>query len=147
MATIMIAEDDLMLADMAESALITNGYDVCGIARTVEDGVALGKANQLDFAILDLRLAYGGLGTEIAAKFEVSTRPAILYATGNITQLLLTSADGEACLCKPYSGADLVRSLELVAEIIATGHTSGPIPPGFQVLPSAPSVAAAIADD
>jgi response regulator of citrate/malate metabolism len=36
MLKVMIAEDDLMMADMLEDVLVGNGYEVCGIARTVE---------------------------------------------------------------------------------------------------------------
>ncbi len=38
MSTVMIAEDDLLMADMLEEVLVANGYEVCGIARTVEEG-------------------------------------------------------------------------------------------------------------
>lgn len=36
MSTVMIAEDDLLIADMLEDALVAGGYEVCGIARTVK---------------------------------------------------------------------------------------------------------------
>ena len=41
MPSVMIAEDDLFMADMLEEALAANGYDVCGIASTVEKAVEL----------------------------------------------------------------------------------------------------------
>jgi hypothetical protein len=44
-------------------------------------------------------------------------------------------ANGHACLTKPYSSADLLRGLELVAELVGTGAASPPFPRGFQVLP------------
>jgi two-component system, response regulator PdtaR len=34
---VLIAEDDLMIADIAEEILIEHGYEVCGIARTVTE--------------------------------------------------------------------------------------------------------------
>jgi DNA-binding response OmpR family regulator len=67
MSTVMIAEDDLLMADMLEEVLVANGYEVCGIARTVEEGVELGDRCKPDLAILDIRLAEGGLGMDIAA--------------------------------------------------------------------------------
>ena len=62
-------------------------------------------------------------------------RIGILYATGNMAQIILT--DGDACLAKPYSRRDLLRGLEIVADIVATGRASAPFPRGFKVLPSA----------
>jgi len=55
----MIAEDDLLTADMLADALVEVGYEVCGIARTFEDGVEIGDRCTPDFAILDIRLAEG----------------------------------------------------------------------------------------
>ena len=40
MLKVLIAEDELMTADLLEDLLSTSGYEVCGIARTVEEGVA-----------------------------------------------------------------------------------------------------------
>jgi two-component system, response regulator PdtaR len=70
MSTVMIAEDDLLMADMLEEVLVANGYEVCGIARTVEEGVELGDRCKPDLAILDIRLAEGGLGMDIAARLH-----------------------------------------------------------------------------
>ena len=137
MPKVLIAEDDLMIADMIEEVLVAHGYEVCGIARTVAQAVALSRLCKPDLAIIDLRLADGRLGTEIAAQLGPLDRPGVLYATGNIAQVILTSTDGDACLVKPYRTIDLVRSLEIVAEIAATGTASPPFPRGLQILPSA----------
>jgi hypothetical protein len=64
----------------------------------------------------------------------------ILYASGNLSQIILTATDGHACLAKPYRGTDLVRGLEIVSDLVATGTASAPFPHGFQVLLSAATV-------
>jgi DNA-binding response OmpR family regulator len=128
----MIVEDDLMLADSAEEILVGHGYEVSGIARTVLDAVALATRSRPDLVILDLRLADGGLGTEVAAQLPPLGRPGILYVTGNMSQVALTN--GDACLAKPYRSVDLLRGLEIVAEIVATGKAQPPFPQGFQLL-------------
>jgi DNA-binding response OmpR family regulator len=134
MLKVLIVEDDLMLADFAEEILVEHGYEVSGIARTVAEAIAFARRSRPDFVILDLRLADGGLGTEVASQLPPVGRPGILYVTGNMSQLALTSADGEACLSKPYRSADLVRGLEIVAGIVATGKAQPPFPGGFQPL-------------
>jgi hypothetical protein len=63
----------------------------------------------------------------------------------NISQVVLTSADGDAYLSKPSRSADLLRGLKIVAEIVATGKALPPFPQGLQVLQPAtapPAVAA-----
>jgi len=132
MLKVLIVEDDLMLADFAEEILVGHGYEVSGIARTVPDAVALAAQSKPDLVILDLRLADGGLGTEVAAQLLALGSPGVLYVTGNMSQLTLT--DGDACLAKPYRPLDLIRGLEIVAEIVATGQARPPFPRGLQLL-------------
>ena len=43
MLKVSIAEDDLMIADLAEEILADGGYEVCGVARTVAETVALAQ--------------------------------------------------------------------------------------------------------
>jgi CheY-like chemotaxis protein len=142
---VLIAEDDLMIADLADEILVGGGYEVCGIARTVAEAVALAQRHKPDLAVLDLRLADDGLGTEIAAQLLPFGRLGVLYATGNISQVVLTIADGDAVLSKPYSSADLLRGLEIVAEIVATSKALPPFPRGFHVLRAAPTTASVVA--
>jgi DNA-binding response OmpR family regulator len=140
MLKVLIVEDDLMLADFAEEILVEHGYEISGIARTVAEAIALARRSRPDLVILDLRLADGGLGTEVASQLPPAGRPGILYVTGNTSQVALVH--GDACLAKPYRPADLVRGLEIVAEIVATGKAQPPFPQGFQLLhPAADSQA------
>jgi DNA-binding response OmpR family regulator len=132
MLRVLIVEDDLLLADFAEEILVEHGYEVSGIARTVADAVALTRDSSPDLVMLDLRLADGGLGTEVAAQLSSLGRPGILYVTGNMSQVTLIH--GDACLAKPYRAVDLLRGLEIVAEIVATGKAQPPFPRGFQLL-------------
>jgi DNA-binding response OmpR family regulator len=132
---VLIAEDDLMIADMAEEILVDAGYEVCGIARTVAEGVALAVLHKPDLAVLDLRLAGGGLGTEIAARLGgPAANLGILYASGNMAQLSLTDSDGHACLAKPYRSDDLVQGLRIVTDIARSGATRLCHPHGFHLL-------------
>jgi two-component sensor histidine kinase len=134
MSKVLIAENDLLLADMLEEDLIHAGYEVCGIARTVEEGIALGSRHDPDLALLELRLASGGLGTEIAARLDRESGLGILYATGTSDQFHLTRADGDACLLKPYRSEDIVRALKIVEQVVSTGTTMLAFPCGFRLL-------------
>ena len=62
MLSVLIAEDELFIADLLEEALIMNGYAVCGIARTVGEAVALVQRHHPDLGVFDIRLAQGGRG-------------------------------------------------------------------------------------
>ncbi|GGZ39162.1 response regulator [Asticcacaulis endophyticus] len=134
MLKVLIVEDDLMIADMTEEFLVGSGYSVCGIARTVPKAISLAKSHLPDLAIIDLRLADGGIGTDVAAELNRLKRIGVLFASGNITQFELTSADGDASLVKPYLIKDLLCSLSIISEIVLTGHSSLPHPRGFKLL-------------
>jgi DNA-binding response OmpR family regulator len=124
-----------MIADMVEEVLSKNGYAVCGIARTVAEGVMLGRRHRPDLAIIDMRLADGGFGTEVAAQLRPLGKLGVLFASGNIELVMRSAADGDACIAKPYRFPDLLRALEIVAELVATGAAFPPFPRGFHMLP------------
>ncbi len=143
MLKIMIAEDDLMIADSLEEMLTLNGYEVCGIARTVREGVALGLLHRPDLAVLDLRLAEGGLGTEIALALKSAFRVGVLYATGNTAKIDAPGSHGEAYITKPYRDESILRALQIVADVAEGKAASSPFPRGFHLLPPEAPVAKA----
>ena len=129
MPSVMIAEDDLLVADMLEEALATNGYVVCGIARTVEKAVELGERHKPDLAVLNIRLANGGLGTDIPALLKSRGHMGVLYVSGH-GQMSLTSTDGEALIVKPYRFEDVIGALRIVEQIVSIRKASRFLPKG-----------------
>jgi len=133
MLNVLVAEDDVMIADFIEEALISEGYEVSGIARTVPEAVRLGQLHRPDLAIIDMKLADGGLGTEIIAQLLEGPRIGVLYASGNIN-LIGEDADGDAYIAKPYDNTDLMLALRLVTQIVSDGVATPPFPRGFHLL-------------
>ena len=86
-----------------------------------------------DLILLDFRLADGGLGTTVAEQLQPFGILGILYASANTDTIRLTSADGHACMTKPYTPADLLRGLELVTGLVTTGKAELPFPKRFQL--------------
>src|SRR5260370_32151249 len=113
MLKVLIVEDDLMIADMTEEMLVESGYEVCGIACSVPEAVALCRHHTPDLAVVDLRLAGGGLGTEISPLLGGLGRLGVLYSTAHMMPVPLTAAHGPACLAKPYPSPHLPRGLEI----------------------------------
>jgi PAS domain S-box-containing protein len=134
MLKVVIAEDDPFMAEFLEDALVEGGYEVCGLARTVDAAVELCERHKPDLAVFDVRLVDGNRGTSIADRLNPENRPGILYATADVKQVAITNADGEACLGKPYQAADVIRALKIVEQIVSTGGGARPFPGGFHVL-------------
>jgi two-component system, response regulator PdtaR len=142
MLKVLIAEDELMIADLLEEALIMSGYEVCGIARTVDEAVALANLHKPDLAVLDVRLARGDRGPDIARRLGRETL-GILYATGeDARHSTLTVADGNASITKPYQVEDVPRALVIVREMMTLGTATPPFPLGFRLLPELASLPA-----
>jgi DNA-binding response OmpR family regulator len=134
MPTVLIAEDDLNVASALAEVVVNAGYCLCGIARTVEEAIDLGETQKPHVAVLDLRLADSRSSTEVAARLTSLGNVGILYTTANISRFALTDADGHACLTKPYSSKTLLRSLDIVLNLVVAGTVSRPSPPGFRML-------------
>ncbi len=138
MRTVLIAEDDLNVANALAEVVVSGGYRLCGIARSVEETIELGLTKKPHVAVLDLWLADHKPAIEAAAQLAALDKIGILYTTGDISRYALTAAHGHACLTKPYSSKTLLRSLDIVVDFAATGTVSRPLPPGFRVLRKAP---------
>ena len=132
---VLIAEDNSLIASLMEDILVEHGYEVCGIAATVGEAVSLARQHKLDLAIIDLSLADNGLGTDIVAQLGKSPSLGILYTTGAV-QTILMATDGHARLSKPFRDTELVRSLEIVTELLSRGQASPPFPRGVHLLPA-----------
>jgi two-component system, response regulator PdtaR len=135
MLRVLIAEDQLIIAELMKIVLTESGYEVCGIASTVDEAVALGELHKPDLAVLDVQLARGGYSPEIARRLNSRGKFGVLYTSGEDARIsTLTPADGEALITKPYSAEDLVRALEIVRKIATGGTATPPFPPGFRLL-------------
>lgn len=133
MASVLVVEDDLMLADNLEEMLVEAGYTVCGIASTIAEAAELGNAHRPDLAVMDLRLRDGEISTAVVPLLSARGRIGILYATGN-DSIPLTRADGEVCIRKPYLAQEIVAALRIVQQIVAGSAVSAPMPAGARVL-------------
>jgi DNA-binding response OmpR family regulator len=121
---VLIVEDDLSIADLLQDALEIDGYFVIGIARTVEEALNASDCYNPEYAIVDVHLANGGLGTDFGACLrKTSPHAGIIYSTGNDDLSRLTLRDGDAVMTKPYRLRDMGRGLKIIGEIARCGQT------------------------
>lgn len=117
MLKVLIAEDSLILADILETFLEMGGYEVCGVAATVSEAVALADLHKPDLAVLDYRMANGEFGSAIRKRLKDKVTMGILYASGDPLDNKLTMEDGEAYIQKPYGLYDILQALSIVRAI------------------------------
>jgi CheY-like chemotaxis protein len=132
---VLIVEDDLSIADLLQEALELDGYFVIGIARTVEEALDAVSEHDPDYAVVDVHLAGGGLGTEFGARLRKTAAGAgIIYSTGSDDLSCLTLQDGDAIMTKPYRLRDMGRGLKIIDEIARYGETRLEYPRNFRLL-------------
>ena len=140
MSKVLIVEDDLLVADCLEDVLIDAGYEVCGIATTVAEGIRICQQCTPDLGVIDLGLSGGESGTDVAAALCPHGEFGVLYVTGNPEHPLLSEAQGVGCLAKPYSTATLIAALRYISGTMADASPLT-VPVGLRMLSSYPSVA------
>jgi DNA-binding response OmpR family regulator len=117
MTKVLIAEDNILIAEMLEMFLTSEGFDVCGVASNVNEAVALVELHQPDLGIFDFRLAGGECGSEIRPRVRGPNDMKILYVSGDPLDTKLTRSDGEAYIQKPYGMKDLSNALSIIQEM------------------------------
>jgi two-component system, response regulator PdtaR len=111
---VLIVEDDLVMAELLSESLEADGYCVTDIVRTVDTAISSAARSRPDFAVIDLRLAMGGRGIDVARHLRRHRDIGIIFSTGNDDQTL-TAEDGDAVMTKPYRMRDVARALQIIS--------------------------------
>jgi DNA-binding response OmpR family regulator len=133
MISVLIVEDDILIADLLQEELEADGYDVVGVARTVEEAINIAGQHDPDFAVVDIKLAHGGLGTDVAMRLRRAKKVGIIFSTGNDNNTLSTQ-HGDAVMTKPYRIRDIGLGLKIIAELADFGQTDLTFPHNFRLL-------------
>lgn len=83
MYTIVIAEDEFLIAERIKSLLESAGYHVVGVAANAAEMLALADRNRPSVAILDVRLDGAIDGTTLAGHLDLSYGSQIVFVTGD----------------------------------------------------------------
>jgi DNA-binding response OmpR family regulator len=109
---LLIVEDEALVALLAQDIAEDAGYTVCGIAADQSQALALAATHAPDLALVDLKLAGGSDGREVARLLSEQHGCAIVFVTG--TPHLLGRPAAWPVVRKPYRPGDLVAAIETV---------------------------------
>ncbi len=114
---ILIVEDDATQALSLESALLSENYAPVGMARNLHQAISAIKANNPDLAIIDINLANGDNGIELARWIRQEYNMPFIFLTGlkgdkHILQEAIQTFPDQY-LYKPYDRVQLYTSIEL----------------------------------
>lgn len=137
---VLIVEDEVLIALELEALLADAGHEIVGVADCAEQAVAIGLSCAPDLALVDLHLADGPTGVEVARELCRGTSTTVLFMTANAKRIPDDFAGAAGVIGKPYS-ARLVRgALRFVAERRSGVPTAAP-PDGMQLAPARPIAA------
>ncbi len=131
---ILIVEDDVPIAELLRELLELNGHQVCGIARTLDEAVEESELDRPECAIIDVNLADGSLGTDLARLLHQIQPISIVFSTGYGDNSNFATHEGDAIMRKPYPIRDVLRGLTIMEQIALHGETELKFPPSFQII-------------
>ena len=137
MFAVLIVEDDLTIADLLQAVLEADGFRVTGIARTVNAAVQSAEQHRPDFAVIDVRLANGDLGTDFGEHLRKTTAVKVMYSTGNGGDIDGLEPPGDAIMAKPYRMSDVGLGLRIIDQLTEFGQTKITFPRNFRLLGAA----------
>ncbi|MES2221120.1 MAG: response regulator [Acidobacteriota bacterium] len=79
---ILIVEDDVPIAELLRELLELNGHQVCEIARTLDEAMEEVERHRPEYAIIDVNLADGSLGTDLVRAIRQTHPIRIIFSTG-----------------------------------------------------------------
>lgn len=113
--SILIVEDEFLIASECEWILSDAGFEVLGIAADEQEALSLAEQTRPDLVLMDIRLARGGDGVEAATliRSRCGIRSLFVSAHGDPdTQSRGSAADPVGWLVKPYTPNMLLKAID-----------------------------------
>jgi CheY-like chemotaxis protein len=129
--TLMIVEDEVLVATVLKDELEDAGYHVLNLTDRHAEALEVAKASHPDLALVNIRLAGRDDGIELAEHLKALGIP-VLLISGQVSRASSAKTVAIASLPKPYDAADMVRA---VAYLLARlqGDALPPKPSGLEV--------------
>jgi CheY-like chemotaxis protein len=111
---ILIVEDEILIALELESLLQDLGHDVVGMAASSRDALSLGQELKPDLAFVDIHLADGPTGVDVARHLAARHRVTVLFMTANTKRIPEDFAGAWGVIAKPYTERGVREALGYV---------------------------------
>lgn len=141
--TLMIVEDEVLVAMILKDELEGAGYRVLDLTDRHAEAVEVAKACKPDLALVNIRLAGRDDGVVLAEHLKELGIP-VLFISGQVSRARSAKTVAIASLPKPYDAADMVLA---VAHLLARLHGDASLPKpsqlevfegdGFDLVPAA----------
>lgn len=131
LTTLLIVEDQLIVAIALKSELERSGYRVLDLAMRHQEALAMARQTKPDLALVNIDLSDGDDGIALAADLKTIGVPSV-FISGQPERARLASLIGVASMPKPYRASDMVNVVDYLVSRLA-GDRSQPAPPGLEM--------------
>jgi len=129
--TLMIVEDEVLVAMVLRDELEDAGYHVLDLTDRRAEALAVAEACKPDLALVNIRLAGRDDGIELAEHLKTLRIP-VLLISGQISRARSAQTVAIASLPKPYDAADMVLAVAYLMARLG-GDISLPKPAALEV--------------
>src|SRR5262245_38913205 len=116
--TVLIVEDEILIALDLERAMADLGYDVCGIAANDSRARALAMKNHPDIVLMDVGLSGGLEGIETGRWLKEVCGSSVVFVTSQVdagtVRRIHEQIPGAPVVPKPFSGDKLASGVHSV---------------------------------
>lgn len=124
---ILIVEDELVIAEDLREILEELGYEVCGIAMSSREALALIDETSPDLALLDIQIKGGKDGIQLAAEINENYHLPFIMLTSHADIHTINRAkevNPYAYLVKPFNEKEILAGIELAMANFVKMHGS-----------------------
>ena len=132
---VLIVEDDMAVAGALSPLVSEAGHELVGLAADRDTAIALLASTTVHLALIDLRLADGWTGADVARAAAANDAVAV-FTTANPSMLPPDLAGACAVLSKPYSPRLVKAALRYITARIEGEPTDAPPPRGLDLGPA-----------
>jgi len=129
--TLMIVEDEILVAMTLRDELEEAGYHVLDLTERHQEAVEVARECPPDLALVNIRLGGRDDGIALAEHLTALNIP-VLFISGQVSRARTAQTAAIGSMPKPYSAADMVVAVDyLLAHL--NGDETLPRPPGLEV--------------
>lgn len=110
----LVVEDEIMVAMYVEDLLTELGYEVVGLATSLDQALPLAREGAFDFAVLDINLA-GQVSFPVADVLRERGIP-FLFASGYSSKGLNEEYRSAVRIQKPFLSQDLEQAIAAIGQ-------------------------------
>ena len=122
---VLVVEDEMIIALDLESLVMDSGHEVCGLATTSDEAIALAHSRKPDIILSDISLAKGTSGIVAAKAIRASLDVGIIFISAGIASITpedMQAVHPLALISKPVDASRVKAALIDAERSLATAR-------------------------